>query len=287
MDRYKSANRVAVSGIIANVILVVLKLLVGIQSRSQAMIADGMNSAGDVFASLVTWVGNKISSKPGDNDHPYGHGKAEYIFSLVISFTLVIVAFGILKSAYNSLITKEVVIVSIPLIAIALLTIVTKVILYLYCRKVGKEYDNLLVLANAEDHRNDVFVTLSVLVSIIISKFGLYFVDAIVGLAIGIWIFYTAIRIFMSAYNVLMDRNIDPKIEKDLIVEIEQFKGVLHVDSITAKPTGIHYLLIVKVSMDGNMTVFDSHEIATDIKFHLKDLTHIEDVIVHINPHKV
>lgn len=285
MDRYKSANRVAVSGILANILLVILKLFIGFQSRSQAMIADGLNSAGDVFASFVTWLGNKISAKPGDEDHPYGHGKAEYIFSVIISFTLVIVAFGIFRSAYQSLQQQEIVTVSIPLIAVALLTIVLKLVLYIYSKKIGLEYDNLLVLANAEDHRNDVFVTLSVLLSIFVSKLGIYWIDAVVGLAIGIWIFYTALKIFLSAYNVLMDRNIDPKIEADLVKEIEGFKGILHVDSMTAKPLGVHYLLIIKLSMDGNMTVFESHDIVTDIKMHLKKLTNIEDVVIHINPH--
>ncbi|WP_105614924.1 cation diffusion facilitator family transporter [Vallitalea okinawensis] len=285
MDRYESANRVAVAGIIANVFLVLIKLLVGFQSKSQAMIADGLNSAGDVFASLVTWLGNKISSKPGDEDHPYGHGKAEYIFSIIISFSLILVAMGILRSAYESIINQEAVKVSITLIAVALFTIVLKFFLYRYCKNIGLKYDNLLVLANAEDHRNDVFITGSVLLSIIFSQLGIYWLDAVVGIAIGLWIIYTAIKIFLSAYNVLMDRNIDPKIEKDLIEEIENFKGVLHVDSMTAKPIGIYYLLIVKISMDGNMTVFESHDVATEIKYHLKTLTDIEDVVVHINPH--
>lgn len=284
-DRYKSANRVALLGVLANILLVILKLFVGFTSMSQAMIADGLNSAGDVFASIVTWVGNHISSKPGDTDHPYGHGKAEYVFSTVISFSLIVVAFTIFKSSFDSLVKHETVEFSWSLIVVAVVTIVLKAFLYIYCRNIGRKYDNLLVLANAEDHRNDVFITTSVLIGVILSLYGIHWFDGLVGIGIGIWVFYTGIKIFMSAYHVLMDTNIDEKIEKDLIEEVEKFEGILHVDSMTAKPIGLHYLLIVKVSMDGNMTVFKSHEIATDVKYHLKNITSIEDVVVHINPH--
>lgn len=284
-NRYESANKVAIYGIISNIFLVIFKLFIGFASNSQAMIADGLNSAGDVFASTVTWLGNRISAKPGDEDHPYGHGKAEYIFSLIISFSLIIVSITIFKSAFDSIINREEVKPSIFLIMVAVVTILLKLVLFLYCKKIGREHNNLLVIANAEDHRNDVFVTSSVLLSILISPLGFYWLDGIIGIAIGVWILYTAAKIFLSAYNVLMDKNIDTKIEKDLIQEIESFEGILHVDSMTAKPVGLHYLLIVKLSMDGNMTVFHSHDIATKIKNHLKTLTNIEDVVIHINPH--
>lgn len=283
--RYESANRVALLGIGFNIVLVILKLIVGYISFSQAMIADGLNSAGDVFASVVTWLGNRISSKPGDSDHPYGHGKAEYIFSIIISFSLMVVAFTIFKSSFDSLVKGDQMEFSIYLVIVAIFTIIVKAILYVYCRNIGRKYDNLLVLANAEDHRNDVFITTSVLISVILSRYGIHWFDGVVGIGIGIWVFYTGFKIFMSAYHVLMDTNIDDKIEEDLKRDIEAFDGVLHVDSMTAKPVGLHYLLIVKVSMDGNMTVFKSHEIATDIKYHLKNITRIEDVVVHINPH--
>lgn len=104
MDRFQLTKRVAVLGIAANILLLVLKLSVGLVSRSQAMIADGFNSAGDVFASVMTFMGNRISSKPEDETHPYGHGKAEYIFSMIISFSLLLVAYKILQNSLNAII---------------------------------------------------------------------------------------------------------------------------------------------------------------------------------------
>ena len=88
MDRNNRIKRVAILGIVGNILLLIAKLMVGLTTRSQVMIADGLNSAGDVFASVMTYIGNHISAQPGDEDHPYGHGKAEYIFSMIISFSL-------------------------------------------------------------------------------------------------------------------------------------------------------------------------------------------------------
>lgn len=284
MDRYQSTRKVALLGISANIFLVVIKLIIGFFSRSQAMIADGLNSAGDVFSSTITYIGNKISAQPNDMDHPYGHGKAEYIFSMVISFSLFIVAFQIFKSALSSVLHHEAFTFSIWLILVAASTIILKLLLFIYCKRVGRKLENLLILANAEDHRNDVFITLSTLLSIVLGYYQIYWVDGFVGIGISIWIAYTGGKIFMSAYNVLMDTNIDPDIEKKIIEKIQKIESVDHVDSITAKPVGLHFILIVKLSVDKNLTVYIGHGIAAQVKAMLMETKDIHDVIVHVNP---
>jgi cation diffusion facilitator family transporter len=282
-SRNNSIKNVALLGIVFNIILLTLKLIVGFASRSQAMIADGFNSAGDVFASLMTLIGNKISAQPYDKDHPYGHGKAEYIFSMIISFSLAVVSFNIIKSAIDSLSNKEVFLYTPWLVVVALFTIITKFCLFKYCNKVGHRYNSLLALANAEDHRNDVFVTLFTLMSIITGFFNLFIVDAIVGVLIGIWIGYTSFSIFSSAYYVLMDTTIDPAIKEELVAKIESIDGIDHVDTITSKPVGLTFLLIVKISVDGSQTIFKGHEIGNQVKHQLMDYDYVDDVIVHLN----
>lgn len=284
MNRYQSTRKVALLGISANIFLVTIKLLIGFFSRSQAMIADGLNSAGDVFSSSITYIGNKISSQPTDNDHPYGHGKAEYIFSMIISFSLFLVAFQIFKSALSSIVNQQTFTFSIWLVAVALSTIIIKLLLFIYCKNLGRKLENLLILANAEDHRNDVFITLSTLLSIILGYYQIYWVDGFVGIGISIWIGYTGGKIFISAYNVLMDTNIDPDVEKKIMEKIQKIELVDHVDSITAKPVGLHFILIVKLSVDKNLTVYKGHAIAAQVKGMLMETKEIHDVIVHVNP---
>ncbi len=282
--RYTKVKQVAILGVIGNIVLLIGKLIVGLHTRSQAMIADGLNSAGDVFASVMTFLGNKISSVPKDKNHPYGHGKAEYVFSMIISFSLFGVALTIFKSSFDTLMQKQQFEYSNWLIYIALGTIVTKLILFIFANRIGKSFNSLLAVANAEDHRNDIFITLLTLISIILGLHNIYIVDGVAGIIISFWIAYTAIKIFIKAFMVLMDTNLDEGVIGGLEKYILGIAGVDHIDSINSKPTGINYILIVKVSVDANKTVYEGHKIAAQIKERLIDLEHIEDVIVHVNP---
>ena len=124
MNRFSIARRVGIVGIIGNVFLFFIKIFVGIFSKSQALIADSLNSAGDVFASFMTWIGNKISSVPNDEDHNYGHGKAEYIFSMLISLSMMLLSFKMLIDAVLSIFNKNKVIFSWVLIVVCLITMV-------------------------------------------------------------------------------------------------------------------------------------------------------------------
>lgn len=284
MNRNKSIQRVAVLGIGGNILLLAGKLTVGFAAGSQAMIADGLNSAGDVFASVMTYVGNRISAQPGDEDHPYGHGKAEYIFSMIISFSLLLVAFSIFRSALNALLNGNSFIYSPQLVIVAVGTIVIKFLLYLYANKVGHVHQSLLALANAEDHRNDIFITTLTLISIAAGFFNFFLVDGIGGILIAFWIAFSGFKIFTSAYEVLMDTNIDEDLTVDMVDIINKIPGVDHIDAITAKPTGLNFLLIVKVSIDAHISVYEGHEIASNVRKILENMSHVEEVVVHVNP---
>lgn len=281
--RNSSIHYVAISGMIGNIFLLFIKLFVGFISHSQAMIADGLNSAGDVFASLMTFIGNKISSKPYDEEHPYGHGKAEYIFSMLISISLFVVAFNIIKSSIDSLTNHRTFLFTPWLIVVALVTIAIKFGLYFYANRIGHKHNSLLAFANAEDHRNDIFITLFTLLSIVTAYFELYFIDSIVGVAIGIWIAYTGLSIFSSAYYVLMDTMIDQDIKDELFEIIGGIEGVDHVDTITSKPIGLTFLLIVKISVDGNLSIIKGHQIGDQVKKTLLNYNYVDEVIVHLN----
>lgn len=284
MDRFIVTKRVAVLGIAANIFLLLIKLTAGFLSRSQAMIADGFNSAGDVLASIMTLVGNSIARRPEDSDHPYGHGKAEYIFSMLISVSLIFVSVTIFKSALKSIINRATFQASWFLIVVAVITIIVKLTLFLYTNKIGKVLENLLVLANSEDHRNDVFVTSGTIFGIIMGYYGITWVDGAVGICISIWIFYTGIKIFISAFNVLMDTNMNQVFMESTYKIVECINGVNHIDSINAKPVGAGFIMIIKVSVDGEMSVNESHKIASEIKVKVKDLKDVKDAVVHINP---
>ena len=148
MKKYKDIKKASILGIIGNIFLLIIKAIIGYITKSRAMIADAFNSATDVFSSLMTFIGNKIASKPRDEDHDLGHGKAEYIYSLLISLAMLICSVILLKDSLKTLIYKETFNPSIWLIIVCLITIIIKLSLYIYTSKLSKKYNNLLVKEN-------------------------------------------------------------------------------------------------------------------------------------------
>ena len=284
MDRFESTKRAGILGIMGNIILLVLKSIVGFASNSQAMIADSLNSASDIFASLMTFIGNKISSLPGDNNHNFGHGKAEYIFSLLISISMIAIALKLLYNSIISLIYKNIITFSWFLVFVCLITIFIKLSLYIYTRRLYKLHNNILLEANYKDHKNDCIVTTITLISVLLTLKNIYWFDGIVGIGISIWICYTGIRIFIESYNVLMDISIDER-TKDLILNIiHNYKQIKRVDNITSTPVGYQYLIMFEIYVDGNMSTFNSHDLANDLEKDIKCLDKVYNVIIHVNP---
>lgn len=284
MDRYKSTKTAGILGIIGNVFLLVIKATVGFISNSQAMIADAANSASDIFASLMTFVGNKIASKPNDEDHNFGHGKSEYIFSMLISISMIAISVKLLIDAITSLVLKKSLKFSIYLVIVCIATIIVKIILFIYTNKISKKFNNILLRANAKDHFNDCIVTSFTLISIFLSSKGIYWVDGIVGLGIAIWICYTGIKIFIESYNVLMDISIDEN-TKDIILNlVHNYKEIKSIENIYSTPSGYSHIIILTICVDGNMSTFDSHNLADSLEKDIKKLDNVSDTIIHVNP---
>lgn len=285
MDRFEKTKMAGFFGIIGNVFLLCIKMIVGFISKSQAMIADAANSAGDIFASLMTTIGNKIASEPEDEDHNFGHGKAEYIFSLFISMSMIGISLKILYDAICSIVYKNELFFSWWLISVCCITIVIKFALYLYTKNAMKKLNNILLEANMKDHRNDCIVTVFTTVSIIASKFGIYWLDGVTGIGISIWILYTGVKIFIESYNVLMDKSLDEDAKSKIIEYIKKNKDVKGIKGIHTIPTGYKYIAVITIYLDGTLKTFESHEIADKIQNDIStDFDEIENVIVHVEP---
>lgn len=249
------------------------------------MIADAMNSASDIFSSLMTLIGNKIASLPSDEDHNLGHGKAEYIYSLLISITMIVLGLTVAIDSIKSLIQKEQFTFSIWLIIICILTIITKLALYLYTRNVAKKYNNLLMKANCEDHKNDCIITAINLLAIILGSFGIYFVDGIVGFGIAIWIIKTGIEIFKESYDVLMDKSIDNETKKRVYDIVKEHDKVLGMTNFHSAPVGYQYQIFFTIQVDGNLKTFESHRIANHLEKEItKSIPEIFLTVIHVDP---
>ncbi len=284
LQKFKDIKKAGLLGIIGNIFLLIIKGFIGFITRSQSMIADSVNSASDIIASLMTFIGNKISSEPKDKDHNFGHGKAEYIFSLFISITMIVVSIKLFFDSLSALINKSYFTFSWGLIIVCVITIITKFTLYIYTKHLYKKYDNILLKSNYKDHRNDCLVTTCTLISILLGLYGIYWVDGIVGIGISIWILITGIGIFLESYNVLMDISLDEE-TKDTIMEIvRSHKDIKNCYNLYSTPIGYKYFVIFTIAVDGNMSTYESHKLANHLEKDVETLDKIDKVVVHVHP---
>ena len=285
MNRFRSTKLASIFGILGNILLMIIKGIIAMLTGSQAMTADAFNSAGDIFSSLMTYIGNMISNKPSDEDHNLGHGKAEYIYSMLISISMILMAMFVLKDSFISLVKGKTYDFSIWLIVVCLVTIIVKLFLFIYTNKIYKKYNNLLVKANSKDHFNDMIITSTNLVSCILSIYGIYFLDGVVGIIISLWIMYTSIKLFIESYNVLMDKSISVETKNEVYEIIDRHKEIKKVIHFNSTPVGYKYQISFTIYVDGNMSTFDSHDIANKLETEIiKEIDEIYLVIIHVNP---
>lgn len=287
-ERFKAAHRASIVGILGNIFLFIIKIVVGVISNSQAMIADATNSASDIFSSIMTYIGNKISSTPADEDHNLGHGKAEYIYSMLISITMIALGVKILIDSVMSLFKPNDYHFSVWLIIVCVITILVKLSLYLYTFKIGRKYKNLLVEANAKDHRNDCGITLFNLLSALLSFFSIKYVDGMVGVLISLWIVYTGFKIFKESYDILMDKAISLETKDKVMDIIKSHSEVLKVNHFNATPVGYLYQISFTIFVDGNLSTFESHGIANSLEREIEaKVPEIYLSVIHVNPIEV
>ena len=285
MNRFKATKVAGILGIIGNIFLAILKGVFALLSNSQSLLADAFNSAGDIFSSLMTFIGNRISSKEADNDHNLGHGKAEYIYSMLMSIIMFILSYTTIKSSIISLIKDQKINYSIWLIIVCLITIFIKLVLFIITNILYKKTNNILIKANSLDHRNDILITTLTLISIILSANNIKYIDGIIGITISLWIVYSAIRIFIESYNVLMDKSIDEKTKNEVLATIKKHSEIDHIQHFNATPVGYRYQISFTIFVDGNLSTFESHEIANNLeKEIINNFPEIYLTVIHVNP---
>jgi cation diffusion facilitator family transporter len=169
------------------------------------------------------------------------------------------------------------------LIIVCVITIIVKLSLFIYTRKLGKQHENLLITAASEDHRNDVFLTSATLIGIVCSEFGVYYIDGVVGIIISIWIAYVALKLFISSYDVLIDTGINDS-SKERIINVINECNNCSIDSLISAPIGINYILLIEISVDEHISLEDAHNIAEKIKKQVCKIEKIVDAIIHVNP---
>jgi cation diffusion facilitator family transporter len=286
-ERFGRADRIISVGFWVNALLMVMKLLAGYFGGSEAVFADGMESACDFIALLSTMIALKIGRKPYDANHPYGHGRAESLSAIMVSLVIFGTGGWIL---FNSVTTVIKGVYSSPqMVAViaAFLTIIIKEWLYRFSMKTGSSLQSPALLAVAKDHRKDAITSIATLVGVTAAFFGFRIMDPIAAGLTSVFIFHIGWETFRGAAHDLMDGQPEEELLTAIVALAEGVAGVEHVHEIKGRRSGQYLIIDLKLEMDPDMTVKESHDIATAVKKVIFDHNaNIGDVMIHINPHE-
>jgi cation diffusion facilitator family transporter len=286
-ERFSSANRAIQIGFWVNAALMTMKILAGYFGKSEAVFADGMESAADFIAILASMIALRIGRMPYDEKHPYGHGKAESIAAIVVALVIFGTGGWILVHSLHTIIDASYGVPGAVAVTAAFLTIITKEALYRYSAAVGKRLGSPAILAMAKDHRKDAITSISTLIGVTGAFFGWAILDPIAAGLTSFFIFYIGYETFMSAAYDLMDGSPAEECVKDIMRIAEGVEGVEHVHEIRCRRSGQYLIADLKLDMDPEMTVRKSHAIATHVKTLIfAQVPNVGDVMIHINPHE-
>ena len=268
----------------AYIFLSALKLTVGYFGGSQALLADGLNNTTDIIASVAVLIGLRISQRPPDHNHQYGHLRAETIASLIASFVMIYVGIEVLISAGKSLFNRTAEDPSVLTIFIALFSALVMFAVYKYNLKLAEEIKSTAVKAAAYDNRSDALVSIGTAIGITASIVGFPIIDTITAFVIGILIIKTAIEIFKEAVYLLTD-GFDIEVLNKVNKEIKTIPQVREIREIKGRQHGSLMLIDITIAVNPNLSVRRSHDIAEMIEQNVQKMNNHAIAFVHIEPY--
>lgn len=287
--KVSNVTKVLLHSFITNVVLSVIKIVSGVIGASGALIADGIHSLSDTFTDVFAIVGHKLSLKPADREHPFGHGKIEYVTCLIIGFIIMIMGFSIIYGA----IFNDPTVPDILTAIVSVIVILVKLILSRYILNRGKKYDSNILIASGKESFTDVISSVIVLVSILISQLGkinnlFVYADVIAMVIVGIFVLKIAYNILSENFSGLLGEQVTDEVYISALEKIIfEEKLVRGIDSLIVLKYGPVYQLNLEILMDADIILRDVHacldRIEENLKKHDYKLVHI---IIHVSPYK-
>ncbi|MFC3883896.1 cation diffusion facilitator family transporter [Bacillus songklensis] len=280
---YEHAEKGAWLSIVAYIGLSIFKLMIGTIADSEALQADGFNNLTDIIASIAVLIGLKISKKPRDENHPYGHSRAENIASLVASFIMLSIGVQVLYEAFHSITDKKEQIPDFMAVWTALGGTAVMLMVYIYNQRLANRINSQALKAVAKDNLSDALVSMGAVLGIAGAHLGIPWLDPLAALIVGLIICKTAIEIFKEASHLLTDGFDEEKLMEYRKV-IESIPGVNRVADLRARMQGNHVLIDVTVKVDPFLSVVKGHLIADEIEEKMEEKYEIHTTFVHIEP---
>ena len=282
--RFRYGIAAGVFGIVSNTVLCVFKILVGILSGSVAIIADAVNNLSDAASSIVTVFGFKLSNRPADREHPYGHERYEYIAAFIIAFAVVLIGALLLKQSIEKIITPEGITVSVYTYVVLAVAIVLKIVQGLLYRDFGKAINSEALRASAADSRNDVFTTIAVLISTIVIDTTGVNIDGYAGLVVSIVIIVFSLKLLKDTVNPLLGTVPDKALVGKIAEKLSSYEVVLGFHDLMIHSYGpaITYAS-VHVEVDAKENVIEMHDAIDNIERDFMNDMNVH-LVIHMDP---
>jgi cation diffusion facilitator family transporter len=274
-------------GIFANLFLALLKGLVGFFGNSFALIADAIESTADVFTSIIVWIGLRSAAKPPDEDHPYGHGRAEPLAGIVVAVSLIAAAILIAIESIRLIRTPHQTPAAYTLI-ILIIVVLLKEAMYRYVQRTAKDIGSIAVEGDAWHHRADAITSITAAIGISIALIGgqgYESADDWAALIAAFFIVYNAWHIFMPAFHEVMDKAPPQYLVEEIKDLARQVAGVQDIEKCFVRKSGFELFVDIHIVVDGSLSVREGHKIGHDVKdfiMHHKPLVY--NVLTHIEP---
>ena len=287
MDEKKIVDRLSRVGIIGNILLAAFKLFAGIFGKSGAMVSDAVHSLSDVFATLIAWIGVRLSRQAEDAEHPYGHERLECVASLLLGLILAGTGIGIGWSGIRKLFGEDGSIevpTLLPLIA-AVVSIVVKEGMYQYTMHYAKALDSAAFKADAWHHRSDAISSVGSFIGIGMAKLGMPFMDPVASIIICLLILKVAFDISRDAVYKMLDTSCDNAFEQRLRTFIGTQDGVRRIDLLRTRQFGNRIYVDLEIAVNPDISLRDAHGIAERVHSAVEqEFPNVKHVMIHVNP---
>lgn len=284
MNQIQTSN-IALKGLIVNIILSFIKLISGILGNSAALIADGINSVGDCFSSIIVYIGIKIAHKPADENHPYGHYKAELISTIAIAILLSVSAFQIFINALQIIKTNDFAEVKFFTMYAALISIAIKYYIYRETIIIGKKFNSPSTIANAMDYKSDIFISLGTLVGVSASILGYKILDPLIAVFVAVLILKMAFQLILDVVSQIMDEAVEDGYKEKVDSIAKSVDGVVSTHFIRMRKSGAVLLMDLDLVINPNISFIEAHNIAHRVVAKIKKSnSNIAEVRVHFEP---
>jgi len=277
-------------GLAANVLLAILKTSVGIIGHSPALLADGINSTSDVAYGIVVNIFMRLSGKPADEEHPYGHDRLESIAAVVVGAFVITTAISIFWASINNVYellsgVSDFTGASQLALWIALFTILLKIWLSFWTLRIGNQTNNNVLMALAADHRNDIFSALAATIGIVFGRLGFHWIDPLAGGIVAIIICFTGVEIIRESAADLMNTLPGKKLTEEILGKLRNLDEVLDVEEIHGHRFGLYIVANITIGVSPDLSVSEGDRIATRVeKLLIKEIDSMRRVFVHYHP---